>query len=571
MKKRLPVGIDHFEEIISGNFYYVDKTALIKMVIESAGQVKLFTRPRRFGKTLNMTMLKSFFEVGQDPALFDGLSVHEDQEFCKIYQGKYPVIFISLKEVNGLTYEAAEDAFKTVVGEEAERFAFLLDSDKLSDRDKQDYARLIERDTEGKGIYKLPTEILSRSLLKLTELLKKHYGEKAVVLIDEYDVPLDKAHVHGYYDQMVTLIRNMFQAVFKTNENLAFGVITGCLRISKESIFTGLNNLRVESISGPIGSSFYGFTEAEVRELLSYYALSDKFDEVQQWYDGYKFYHTDMYCPWDVLNYCEDHRAVIDFYPQNYWINSSGNDLVREFIDYADSETLSELERLIAGGKIRKVVDENITYRDIDSSVDDLWSVLYSTGYLTGTMENAEKLFSLWIPNLEVHDVFVTQIEKWFSRKVQKDTRSQNLFYHAILKGDPEKMERVLTNVLQQSISIRDTFVRKDLRENFYHGFVLGLLQPYPEVRSNPESGNGYSDILIRDGDSMIGAVLELKYSDSDALPVMEKDCREALDQIAKMNYVDGLRRTGVKTIYRYGISFNRKISCVRMENQQAN
>lgn len=429
MKKRLPVGIDDFGEIISGNYYYADKTELVKMVIESAGQVKLFTRPRRFGKTLNMSMLKSFFEIGQDPALFDGLSVSKDQEFCSLYQGKYPVIFISLKGVNGLTYEDAEDALRTVIGREAERFSFLLDSNKLTELEIQRYERLIEADATKKGVYSMPTEFLSQSLVMLTDLLEKHFHQKVVVLIDEYDVPLDKAHINGFYDQMVTLIRNMFQAVFKTNENLAFGVITGCLRISKESIFTGFNNLRVESISGPIGSSYYGFTEEEVQKLLTYYDLSDKFDEVKKWYDGYKFYKTDMYCPWDVLNYCADHQAVSDYYPQNYWINSSDNDLVREFIDDADAETLSELERLIAGGKIEKAIDENITYRDIDSSIDNLWSVLYSTGYLTGTMENAEKLYSLWIPNLEVHDIFVTQIEKWFKQKVRKDTKAQDSFY----------------------------------------------------------------------------------------------------------------------------------------------
>ncbi|MDY6305936.1 MAG: AAA family ATPase [Oribacterium sp.] len=566
MKKRLPVGIDDFGEIISGNYYYADKTELVKMVIESAGQVKLFTRPRRFGKTLNMSMLKSFFEIGQDPALFDGLSVSKDQEFCSLYQGKYPVIFISLKGVNGLTYEDAEDALRTVIGREAERFSFLLDSNKLTELEIQRYERLIEADATKKGVYSMPTEFLSQSLVMLTDLLEKHFHQKVVVLIDEYDVPLDKAHINGFYDQMVTLIRNMFQAVFKTNENLAFGVITGCLRISKESIFTGFNNLRVESISGPIGSSYYGFTEEEVQKLLTYYDLSDKFDEVKKWYDGYKFYKTDMYCPWDVLNYCADHQAVSDYYPQNYWINSSGNDLVREFIDYADAETLSQLERLIAGGKIEKAIDENITYRDIDSSIDNLWSVLYSTGYLTGTMENAEKLYSLWIPNLEVHDIFVTQIEKWFKQKVRKDTKAQDSFYHAILKGDPETMERVLTNMLQQSISIRDTYVRKERKENFYHGFVLGLLSVYPEVTSNPESGNGYSDIIVRNGDTKTGAVLELKYSETDDLQVMEKDCQEAMNQIDRQNYVAGLQRTGVKTIFKYGISFNRKISCVRMD-----
>ena len=566
MKKRLPVGIDDFGEIISGNYYYADKTELVKMVIESAGQVKLFTRPRRFGKTLNMSMLKSFFEIGHDPALFDGLSVSKDQEFCSLYQGKYPVIFISLKGVNGLTYEDAEDALRTVIGREAERFSFLLDSNKLTELEIQRYERLIEADATKKGVYSMPTEFLSQSLVMLTDLLEKHFHQKVVVLIDEYDVPLDKAHINGFYDQMVTLIRNMFQAVFKTNENLAFGVITGCLRISKESIFTGFNNLRVESISGPIGSSYYGFTEEEVQKLLTYYDLSDKFDEVKKWYDGYKFYKTDMYCPWDVLNYCADHQAVSDYYPQNYWINSSGNDLVREFIDYADAETLSQLERLIAGGKIEKAIDENITYRDIDSSIDNLWSVLYSTGYLTGTMENAEKLYSLWIPNLEVHDIFVTQIEKWFKQKVRKDTKAQDSFYHAILKGDPETMERVLTNMLQQSISIRDTYVRKERKENFYHGFVLGLLSVYPEVTSNPESGNGYSDIIVRNGDTKTGAVLELKYSETDDLQVMEKDCQEAMNQIDRQNYVAGLQRTGVKTIFKYGISFNRKISCVRMD-----
>lgn len=561
--KDLPTGIDDFNVIRRENYYYVDKTLLMREL--GAGKVSLFTRPRRFGKSLNMSMIKGFYENGSDKSLFEGLNISKYKEFCDKYMGHFPVISLSLKGVEGQDFTQAKYALSAAVAREAMRFDFLTTSNRLSENDKALYRQLVKVDQTGNSRFDISIDSLSGSLYVLTDLLYKHYGSKAILLIDEYDVPLDKAHTHGYYNEMVNLIRNMFNDGLKTNPNLEFALLTGCLRISKESIFTGLNNLDIYSISDPECDDYFGFNENEVNEILDYYDLDDKKEEIKDWYDGYRFGYSEIYCPWDVLKYVKAHLKERNFLPQNYWANSSGNDLVREFVEISDHGTLEEIERLTAGETVRKRIEENITYRDIDGSVDNLWSVLYSTGYLTGNILNTEKEYALRIPNREVLDIFKTQILGWFSRKVKKDTRSQDTFYAAIMNGDPETMERVLTDLLQQSISIRDTYIRKDLRENFYQGFVLGLLSSFPEVTSNQESGDGYSDIVVRNGERRIGAVLELKYSEDDSVETMGRDCEKALAQIDEKRYTADLARSGMKEIRRYGISFNKKLSCVRI------
>ena len=562
--KNLPTGWDDFERVIKDGYYYVDKTKLINNLIETRSAVTLFTRPRRFGKTLNMSMLKNFFEVGSDPSLFDGLAISDNKELCQKYQGKYPVISISLKTVSGLSYGDALNRMRDVIGHEAERFNFLLESDSLTENDKIGYRRMVMRDEKTKENYCMSEDTIISSLFELSYLLKKHYDTNAVILIDEYDVPLDKAHIHGYYDKMVELIGGIFHAALKTNPNLAFGVLTGCLRVSKESIFTGLNNLDVYSISDPECDDLFGFNEAEVDKILEDYDFSEKKDEVKAWYDGYKFGKKDVYCPWDVLKYVEKHVSDRELEPQNYWANSSGNDLVREFVDISTKETTEELEKLVAGEKVEKRINENLTYRDLDGSIDNLWGILYATGYLTGT-RGADNIYNLWIPNKEVRQIYEDDILKWFNNRVKEDTGSKEKFYNAIINGNAEEMEEVLNSLLFDSISIRDTFTRKYMRENFYHGFVLGLLSGFKTVRSNPESGDGYSDIMVLDRQSKTAAILELKYADSDDIEVMERACASALARIEEKKYDAPIIRAGVaKTIWKYGISFNKKLACVR-------
>ena len=565
-KKRLPVGIDDFTKIRNGNYYYVDKSLLIKDIIKAGSEVTLFTRPRRFGKSLNMSMLKNFFSVNGDKAIFDGLEISKDKDFCDKYMGKYPVISISLKNVEGISFEGAKDAFKLIIGNLASEFKFLRKDNLLDEEEIEKYNQLIAVGGPGDKVYTMSDNALRGSLHLLSVLLSKYYGTKTVILIDEYDVPLDKAHDNGYYDEMVELIRGMFGAALKTNENLEFAVLTGCLRISKESIFTGLNNFDVRSITNIEYNEYFGFTEDEVAEILDYYELSSRAEDVKEWYDGYKFADKDIYCPWDVLKFCSEAVVQPDILPMDYWSNSSGNKIVRDFVKLATGATVSEIEKLVAGETIKKKIREDLTYRDINNDIDNLWSVLFSTGYLTGTVEGASRIYDLYIPNLEVHDLFVDQISTWFESKVRRDTSSAEKFYNAAVTGDCAVMEKVLCRILGKSISIRDTFVSKDLRENFYHGFLLGLLQSYPEVYSNRESGNGFSDIMIVDDDSDTAAILELKYSDKDTLKAMENSCREALDQIKRMKYDENPRLRVVDRIRKYGISFNRKIACVRIE-----
>nr|WP_183772069.1 AAA family ATPase [Catenibacillus scindens] len=562
VRKKLPIGIDGFEKIRTNDFYYVDKTLFIKELLESWGEVNLFTRPRRFGKTLNMSMLKCFFEIGGDPALFAGLKIARERALCEKYMGKFPVISISLKSVDGLDFQAALTALKTVIGDEAGRFHFLRSSDKLTGDEKQAYAQLTEVGSSQGGIYTMTDKVAAASLKTLSKLLSKHYGQKVILLIDEYDVPLDKAFQAGYYHEMVNLIRNLLGNALKTNDSLYFAVLTGCLRISKESIFTGLNNLKVHTISDVRYDEFFGFTNADVDEMLTFYGLSSYRDVIRDWYDGYRFGDTEVYCPWDVINYCDELLADPKTMPKNYWANTSGNGLVLRLLEKADQTTKDEVEELLNGGKITKKVSQELTYRDIEDSIENVWSVLYATGYLTGRhLDQADAdIFRLWIPNGEIRKLFYELVEDWFRETTWSDTERINRFCAAFPAGDIDTLQNMLGDYLWDSISVRDTAVRRNMKENFYHGMLLGLLRSQGSwlVKSNAETGEGYSDISVQTPER-IGIVIEIKYADDGNL---EKACDEALVQIEEKKYAEGLKRRGMKKIMKYGIAFWEK-SCM--------
>ena len=554
MRKKLPIGIDSFEKLRTNDFYYVDKTGFIADLLRDWGEVNLFTRPRRFGKTLNMSMLKCFFEIGTDKSLFDGLKIAENKELCAEYQGQFPVIFISLKSVDGLTFASAVAALRTLIGNEASRFQFLRDSDKLSDEEKALYRQLVQTGTAQGGIYAMTDEALSASLNTLSQLLAKHYGRKVVILIDEYDVPLDKAFQGGYYDEMVSLIRNLFGNALKTNDSLQFAVLTGCLRISKESIFTGLNNLNVMTVSDPYFCDSFGFTDDDVKELLDYYGLGAYHDAMRDWYDGYQFGNVSIYCPWDVIKYAQILLRDPEAEPENYWANTSGNGIIRRLLQKADQTTRDEVEQLINGETIVKTVRQELTYRDIEDSIDNIWSVLYSTGYLTSRGRLPGKQMKLALPNREVRELFIDLVKDWFREETRADTSRINRFCAAFPKGDVATIQDMLHDYLWDSISVRDTAVRSSMKENFYHGMLLGLLQSQESwiVRSNAETGIGYSDISVATPERL-GIVIELKYAEDGNL---ERACAAALAQIEEKKYAEGLRRRGMKKILKYGIAF---------------
>ena len=565
VRKKLPIGIENFEEFSSENFYYVDKTLFIKELLQNWGKVNLFTRPGRFGKSLNMSMLKCFFGVGSEPKLFDGLKIMQEKSLCEKYMGKFPVISISLKSVDGLKYDSAVAALRTVIGNEAGRFRFLRESPELDVDDRNSYNQLVSVEAKGNSKYAMSDDALIDSLKTLSLLLEKHYGQKVILLIDEYDVPLDKAFQAGYYNEMVSLIRNLLGNALKTNDSLHFAVLTGCLRISKESIFTGLNNPKVHTISDLRYDEYFGFTDADVDELLEFYGLSSYKDMIRDWYDGYRFGDTDVYCPWDVINYCDELLAAPGTPPKNYWANTSGNDLVLRLLKKADQTTKDEVEELLNGGKITKKVSQELTYRDIEGSVGNVWSVLYATGYLTGRhVDQADAdIFSLWIPNGEIHKLFYELVEDWFREVTQSDTERINRFCAAFPAGDMETVQEMLGDYLWDSISVRDTAVRRNMKENFYHGMLLGLLRSQGSwlVKSNVETGEGYSDISIQTPERL-GIVIELKYADDGNL---EKACGEALEQIEEKKYAEGLKRRGMKKIIEYGIAFCEKECMVVM------
>lgn len=565
MRKKLPVGIENFEEFQAENFYYIDKTMFIAELLQNWGKVNLFTRPRRFGKSLNMSMLKCFFEIGSDPKLFGGLQIAQERELCEKYMGRFPVISISLKSVDGMNLEAASAALRTVIGNEAGRFRFLRESSALDDEDKNAYKRLINVEMDSYASYSMSDSTLRDSLKTLSQLLNKHYHRKVILLIDEYDVPLDKAFQGGYYDEMVSLIRNMLGNVLKTNDSLYFAVLTGCLRISKESIFAGLNNLNVMTVSDPYFCSSFGFTEQEVLKLLQYYGVEEFLDTIRSWYDGYQFGDTSVYCPWDVIKYVQILLRDREAEPENYWANTSGNDLVRRLLGKSDQTERDEIERLINGETVVKEIRQELTYRDIEESVDNIWSVLFSTGYLTWRGRLPGKRMELSLPNREIRELFIDLVKDWFRERTLTDFDRIHRFCAAFPAGDVALIQDMLHDYLWDSISVRDTAVRRNMKENFYHGMVLGLLRSQGNwlVQSNAETGEGYSDISVCTPDRT-GIVIELKYAEGGSL---EASCEAALKQIEERKYAVSLQRRGMKRILKYGIAFYEKECLVRISS----
>ena len=551
--KKLPIGIENFEKLRQEDFYYIDKSHVIEQLLTQWGKVNLFTRPRRFGKSLNMSMLQSFFEIGKDKTLFDGLRISDNQELCEKYQGKFPVVSVSLKGINGATYEEARRFLIKTINEEARRLSVLSDSTELDETDHELLTQLKKKE--------MTNDSLVYSIRELTELLEKHYGSKVIVLIDEYDVPLAKANENGYYDEMVLLIRNLFENALKTNNSLKFAVLTGCLRIAKESIFTGLNNFKVYSITDKSFDETFGFTDEEVKELLRYYGQKKYYETVKEWYDGYRFGNVDVYCPWDVINFCSDHLADPGLEPKNYWANTSGNSVISHFIDSVGKPqklTRMELEQLVNGGIVQKEINSELTYKELYSSIDNLWSTLFMTGYLTQRGEPSGNRYNLVIPNREIRNIITNHILKMFKENVKDDGKTVSDLCDALLNQNPEKVELIFTEYMKKTISIRDTFARKPTKENFYHGLLLGILgfKENWSVMSNRESGDGFGDILIRIEDEDVGIVIEVKYADDGNL---QGECEKALQQIIDIRYTEALEQEGIHTIIKYGIACYRK------------
>ena len=560
LKKRLPVGIENFKKIRRDGFYYVDKTDLIKELLENWGEVNLFTRPRRFGKTLNMSMFQCFFEIGCDKSLFDGLRIAEESTLCETYMGKFPVISISLKGIDAADYETARNLMVKVVNEEARRFQFLTESSRLTDTDKMLFGQLLQKEMDD--------ETLFCSLRELTELLRKHYEKQVIVLIDEYDVPLAKANELGYYGEMVRLIRGIFGSALKTNHNLYFAVLTGCLRVAKESIFTGVNNFNTFTITDVDFDEYFGFTDAEVKEMLEEYQLGSSYEDVREWYDGYRFGNVDVYCPWDVICYVNKRRTDPALQPQNYWLNTSGNEVVRHFIEaLGDGVTKTEMERLIGGEIVQKEIHEEMTYHDLYADMGNVWSVLFMTGYLTQRGRADGNLYNLVIPNREIRNIFTEQIMKMFQEQAEQDDETLGRFCDALEQGNAEEVERCFTGYMRKTVSIRDTFVRKATKENFYHGMLIGLLG-FKEgwtVMSNREAGDGFSDIQILIDDAETGIVIEVKYAQNGDL---EAECQKALTQMRALHYEDGMRNAGMQKVFKYGIACWKKTCKVVVESE---
>lgn len=552
---KLPMGIENFEEMRTMGYYYIDKTGFIRDLLENFGKVNLFTRPRRFGKTLNMSMLKYFFQTGSDSKIFDGLEISREKEICDKYMGKFPVISITLKGVEGRNFSEAKEMFRSIIGEEALRFQFLLKSNSLSEIECKRYKALVN--INEKGSFAMADDLLKESLKILSQLLQKHYGQRAIILIDEYDVPLDKAYQSGYYDDMVSFIRSLFGQALKTNDSLYFAALTGCLRVSKESIFTGLNNFNVYTIRDVQYKEYFGFTDKEVREILEYYGWLDKYGAVKEWYDGYQFGNLEIYCPWDVISYCHALKMDSSIRPKNYWVNTSSNDIIRKFVSKAKTVTRNEIELLIAGGSIKKEIRQELTYRDLDSHIDNLWSLLFMTGYLTQCGEEEDRV-TLVIPNREIRWIFVEQIRRWFQEETTKDSHKLEVFCKAFQENDVSAIEEGFNAYLKKTISIRDSNAKKEMKENFYHGILVGIFGNMDgwEVRSNAESGEGYCDIMVEIQEQEIGIVIELKYAENARF---DTACQKALQQIKDRNYEECLVDDGMRTIYRYGIACYKK------------
>lgn len=549
MQKKLPIGIENFEDMIKENYYYVDKTGLLKQLLNEHGLVNLFTRPRRFGKSLNMSMLKYFFEIGNDQAIFEGLEISKDKELCDQYQGKFPVISVSLKGAKAGNYEDAKAMMKYIMAAESRRLYDRMSGDKLSEKQKEQMKSLMSdnmKDTE-----------LMTALWILSSILKEYYGKKVIILIDEYDVPLDKAFENNYYNEMIILLRNMLEQSLKTNDNLYMAVLTGCLRIARESIFTGLNNFNIFSITDQYFDEYFGFTDKEVKEILQYYKVPEAFEQTKKWYDGYRFGNTDIYCPWDVINHCRALKVEPDVTPQPYWINTSGNYIVKRFIEKANQQTRREIEQLIEGKAIQKEIRLELTYNELDSTIENLWSVLFATGYLTQQGKPQGRTYSLIIPNESIRQIFIEQIQEWFKETTRKDENRLKDFCKAFEEGNAEAIEEQFNNYLMKTISIRDTFTTK--KENFYHGVLLGLLSYDPDwyITSNQESGDGYSDIMIEAEQARIGIIIEVKYAEN--IKTLDKACQKALKQIKEKNYDQKLEEEGYETILNYGIACYKK------------
>ena len=558
-KKRLPVGVENFEQMIKENYYYVDKTRLIGELLRNGGMVNLFTRPRRFGKTLNMSMLEHFFSIEGEENLFEGLEIAKDTKLCEAYRGKYPVIFLSLKGINAGSYDTAFRLTMETVKGAAKKAKFLEMSEKLDNHEKEDYRVLLDKEMDEATLF--------LSLKTLSELLEKHYGEKVIVLIDEYDVPLAKAFENGYYDQMVFLIRNLLEQVLKTNNSLKFAVMTGCMRISKESIFTGLNNFTTFTITDVDFDKYFGFTDREVRELLKYYACTDKYESIKEWYDGYRFGNVEVYCPWDVVSYLRSLRNDKDAIPQNYWVNTSSNAEVKEFLRHSKNMTTKrEIERLMEGETITKTIRPELTYKEMYQSVENIWSVLFTTGYLTQAGRVDARMYKLRIPNLEIRDIFETQIMEYFRESVRKDGDTLKKFCEALENGEEKRVEGIFESYLKKTISIRDTFVRKPMKENFYHGILLGILGVKEEwsVFSNRETGEGYSDILIETENGEMAILIEVKYANDGDLDLA---CKKALKQVEERKYDEELRENGAEKILKYGIACYMKRCRVKLSD----
>lgn len=559
--RKLPIGIEDFEEIRSENFYYVDKTKLIEQLLDKWGKVNLFTRPRRFGKSLNMSMLQRFFEIGADPGLFEGLYISQNRELCETYMGKFPVICISLKGVNAGRFEEARSQLIKVVNREARRLQFLSESKQLTSEDRRLFKALLDKDMD--------SGTLASGLQELSELLSRHYGRKVLILIDEYDVPLAKANEQGYYDEMVFLLRNFFENALKTNEYLKFAVLTGCLRVAKESIFTGLNNFKVNSITDVDFDEYFGFTNAEVKAMLHYYHQDEHYAIVKEWYDGYRFGQADVYCPWDVINYCDSHISVPELPPANYWLNTSGNDMIRYFIDQGYEEkqiTKSELEQLVDGGIVQKEIHLDLTYKELYASMENIWSALFMTGYLTQRGRADGNRYNLVIPNREVRNIVTEHIMNLFKADIAKDGEMVNNFCNALANGQADKVAQIFTDYMKRTISVRDTFVRRPTKENFYHGLILGILSFKGGwmVDSNKEAGDGYSDIIIRIDEMEVGIIIEVKYSEDED---MNAACQKALVQIDSKHYDEAFLSYSIKKVLKYGIVCSRKKCCVLVAN----
>lgn len=549
MQKKLPIGIENFEDMIKENYYYVDKTGLLKQLLNEHGLVNLFTRPRRFGKSLNMSMLKYFFEIGNDQAIFEGLEISKDKELCDQYQGKFPVISVSLKGAKAGNYEDAKAMMKYIMAAESRRLYDRMSGDKLSEKQKEQMKSLMSdnmKDTE-----------LMTALWILSSILKEYYGKKVIILIDEYDVPLDKAFENNYYNEMIILLRNMLEQSLKTNDNLYMAVLTGCLRIARESIFTGLNNFNIFSITDQYFDEYFGFTDKEVKEILQYYKVPEAFEQTKKWYDGYRFGNTDIYCPWDVINHCRALKVEPDATPQPYWINTSGNYIIKRFIEKANQQTRREIEQLIEGKAIQKEIRLELTYNELDSTIENLWSVLFATGYLTQQGKPQGRTYSLIIPNESIRQIFIEQIQEWFKETTRKDENRLKDFCKAFEEGNAEAIEEQFNNYLMKTISIRDTFTTK--KENFYHGVLLGLLSYDPDwyITSNQESGDGYSDIMIEAEQARIGIIIEVKYAEN--IKMLDKACEKALKQIKEKHYDQKLEKEGYETILNYGIACYKK------------